>query len=244
MAKKRMFSMDVIDTDRFLEMPPSAQSLYFHLGMRGDDDGFVSSPKRIMRTVGSADDDLKLLIAKNFIIPFASGIVVIVDWQLNNTLRNDRYHETIYLEEKSHLTIDKNTGKYTVSAVQMATERVTSGIPSVTQRGYQMEPEHNITKLNETKQRGMGGKPPRAARFTPPTIEEVKAYCRERENNVDAERFIDFYASKGWKIGKNAMKDWRAAVRTWERSSSADCAQPKRQGDGFTYDYSYTEGSL
>ena len=62
--------------------------------------------------------------------------------------------------------------------------------------------------------------PPRAARFTPPSVEEVRVYCAERKNSVDPERFVDFYASKGWLVGKSKMKDWRAAVRSWERSDS------------------------
>ena len=111
MARRRMFSMDVVDTDLFLEMPTSAQALYFHLGMRADDDGFVSSPKRIMRSVGCAEDDLRLLIAKNFVIPFDSGVCVITDWKLNNYLRSDRYTPTIYISEKSFISM-LSSGKY------------------------------------------------------------------------------------------------------------------------------------
>lgn len=80
MAERRMFSKSVIDSDMFLDMPISAQALYFHLGMHGDDDGFVSSPKRIARAVGCNDDDLQILASKNFIIPFESGVIVIRDW--------------------------------------------------------------------------------------------------------------------------------------------------------------------
>ena len=96
MARRRMFSLDVVDTDNFTEMSVSAQVLYFHLGMHGDDDGFVSSPRKIAKSVGCNTDDLKLLVAKGFIIPFDSGVVVIRDWNANNTLRNDRYRPTIY----------------------------------------------------------------------------------------------------------------------------------------------------
>lgn len=111
MAQKRMFSLQVTDTDKFLDMSSSAQALYFHLGMHGDDDSFVSSPKKIARAAGSNDDDLKLLAAKGFIIPFESGVVVMTDWNINNTLKNDRYHETIFLGEKAQIGIDKS-GKY------------------------------------------------------------------------------------------------------------------------------------
>lgn len=60
----------------------------------------------------------------------------------------------------------------------------------------------------------------RASRFTPPSVEEVRAYCFERGNNVDPERFVDFYESKGWTVGKNRMRDWKAAVRNWERTNN------------------------
>lgn len=111
MAEKRMFSIKLIDTDLFLELPISSQNLYFHLGMRADDDGFVDKPKTIMKVVGAKEDDLKILIMKRFIIPFDNGLIVIRHWRLNNYLRSDRYNETKYLEEKSMLSIKEN-GEY------------------------------------------------------------------------------------------------------------------------------------
>jgi len=87
MAKKRMFSIEIVDSDAFLEMPTSSQLLYFHLNMRADDDGFINNPKKIMKFIGSADDDIKLLIAKKFIIPFESGVVVIKHWRIHNYIR-------------------------------------------------------------------------------------------------------------------------------------------------------------
>nr|DAM83914.1 MAG TPA: hypothetical protein [Caudoviricetes sp.] len=77
----------------------------------------------------------------------------------------------------------------------------------------------------------------RAKRFTPPTLDDVSAYIRERGSNVDAQRFLDFYTAKGWMVGKNRMKDWKAAVRTWEKRDS-------EQNKPFVYDYGNTEGSL
>ena len=113
MAEKRMFSKTIIDSDLFLDMPVSTQCLYFHLCMRADDDGFVNSPKKILRMVGSSDDDLRLLIAKSFIIPFDSGVVVIKHWRLHNYIRKDTYTPTIYQEEKDQLQLDENKS-YTV----------------------------------------------------------------------------------------------------------------------------------
>lgn len=108
MAQKRMFSNLVIGSDDFLEMPDSSQNLYFHLSMRADDDGFIGNWKSIMRMTGKKEDDLKILIAKSFVIPFDSGILVIRHWRLNNYIQNDRYKETIYKNEKSQLSIDSN----------------------------------------------------------------------------------------------------------------------------------------
>lgn len=102
-----MFSLDVVDTDAFLDLPASSQSLYFHLGLRADDDGFISSPRRIASTVNASTDDLKLLIAKGFIIPFASGVCVVRDWKINNYIQRDRYSPTLYAEEKSQLESSK-----------------------------------------------------------------------------------------------------------------------------------------
>lgn len=108
MAERRMFAKVVIDSDAFLDMPLSAQALYFHLSMRADDDGFVNNPKKIQRMISCADDDLKLLIAKKFIIPFDNGIVVIKHWKIHNYIRSDRYKETLYQKEKSMITLDND----------------------------------------------------------------------------------------------------------------------------------------
>lgn len=111
MANKRMFTMKIVDSDSFLDMPLSAQCLYFHLNMRADDDGFIGNPKRVMRIVGSNEDDLKLLIAKRFLLKFDDGVIVIKHWRMHNTLSQNRYHETQYLDEKSLLKLKKN-GSY------------------------------------------------------------------------------------------------------------------------------------
>ena len=105
MANRRMFSLDVVDTDIFLDLPISSQALYFHLGMRADDDGFVSSPKRVTSMIGANQDDLKLLIAKGFIIALEDGIIVIRHWKQNNYIQNDRRKNTIYQSQLAALTV-------------------------------------------------------------------------------------------------------------------------------------------
>lgn len=108
MAKRRMFSMEIIDTDNFIEMPRDSRLLYYELCMRADDDGFVSSPKKILKVVGCSDKDLELLIDKNFVIPFSSGVIAIRHWKLHNYIQKDRYKSTIYVDEKSLIKQGEN----------------------------------------------------------------------------------------------------------------------------------------
>lgn len=110
MSQRRMFSKDITENDAFLEMPLSSQALYFHLGMQADDDGFVS-PNRILRMIGCQSDDLRILIAKKFVLSFPDGVIVIKHWKINNYLRPDRYKETTHIEKKELLRL-KDNGSY------------------------------------------------------------------------------------------------------------------------------------
>lgn len=136
MAERRMFAKTIIDSDLFLDMPLTTQALYFHLSMRADDDGFINNPKKILRMIGCNEDELRLLIAKKFVIPFESGVCVIKHWKIHNYIRNDRYKETGYLEEKSQLELsDNNTYEKKV------------GIPTDNQVVYQMDTQDRIGKV-------------------------------------------------------------------------------------------------
>lgn len=108
MAERRMFAKTIVDSDAFLDMPSTARLLYYDLGMRADDDGFVNSPKKIMRMTGASEDDLRILAARKFIIPFDIGVVVIKHWRIHNYIRKDTYNETPYKEQKSLLELDEN----------------------------------------------------------------------------------------------------------------------------------------
>lgn len=103
MAERRMFAKNVIDSDMFLSMPLSTQALYFHLSMRADDDGFINNPRSIQRICGASDDDFKVLLAKQFLISFATGVVVIRHWKIHNYIQKDRYHPTDCITEKSNV---------------------------------------------------------------------------------------------------------------------------------------------
>ena len=160
MANRRMFSLSVIDTDKFLDMPVSSQLLYFHLGMRADDDGFVSSPKRIARTTNCGDDDLRILATKGYIIPFESGVVVIRHWRQNNQLRSDRYRETVCKNEKATLSIIDNIyiestneapNGIPVGIPNDIPNSVPTGKPTVDSTTYQWEPQYSIGKYSIDK---------------------------------------------------------------------------------------------
>lgn len=210
MAERRMFAKTIIDSDAFLDMPVTSRLLYYDLAMRADDDGFVNAPKKIMRMIGASQDDLSVLILRKFIIPFDNGIVVIKHWRIHNYIRKDTYNETRYIEEKDSLELDENK-TYQLKSNEPSTEHIQAVDESSTQvrLGKDRLGKDSIEKEQTAK------------RFTPPTVEEVQAYCQERGNNIDPEQFVDFYASKGWKVGNNSMKDWKACVRTWEKRGSS-----------------------
>ena len=216
MAERRMFAKSIVLSDAFLDMPLTARCLYFTLGMLADDDGFVSGPKAIMRQCGASQDDMLMLIQKRYVLAFESGVIVIKHWRINNYLRSDRYQGTTYIEEKAELTLDQK-GAYV--EVKKNVGIPSMGIPSIG--------KDSIGKDNK--------------RFISPTVDEVRAYCQERKNNVDPERFVDFYDSKGWMIGKNKMKDWKAAVRNWEKQDKEKPAKKNSFNDFSQRKYDYED---
>jgi len=218
-----MFSDEITSTDAFLDMPKGSQLLYFHLGMNADDDGFIASPKMVMRVIGASDDELKVLFSKKFLLPFDSGVCVVKHWRINNQIRKDRYRETKYLKEKRGLYIRAN-GSYTFNSedalpvpdghfLPSGNHLATNGQPSIGKvrlgkvRLDNTVPEKKPKKKTKTK------------KFKKPKVSEIEEYCKERKNNVDSEKFYNYYESKGWLVGKSPMKNWKAAVRTWEKNS-------------------------
>ena len=202
MAERRMLTKKVTDSDEFVALPASAQALYLHLNMAADDDGFNNQIQLAMFKSHASIDDLKVLMMKRFIIRFESGVIVIKHWRMSNLLRKDRYTPTAFQEEIKQLGIKPN-GAYTLSGCQTVAKRLPDGCQMVAAG------KDRIVKESIDKKR----------QFTPPTVEEVKQYCSERHNSVDPQVFVDFYESKGWMVGNNHMKDWKACVRTWERGS-------------------------
>lgn len=215
-----MFAKTIVLSDAFLDMPMSARCLYFTLGMLADDDGFINSPKSIMRQCGATVDDMKILLAKKFVLEFETGVIVIKHWRINNYLRSDRYNATKYSEERGLLDVDED-GKYHMKA----------GIPPV----YQMVStgKESIGKDSLEIKKG---------RFTPPSVEEVTSYVAEKGYHFSAEQFVAFYESKGWKVGSQPMKDWKAACVTWETRWKSNRATPKRNArPAEEHDYNFDD---
>ena len=140
-AERRMFAKTIVLSDAFLDMPLSARCLYFTLGMLADDDGFVNSPKSVMRQCGASEDDLRVLISKKFVLTFESGVIVIKHWRINNYLRNDRYNGTKYVEEMESLQVNEN-GSYSLGIPS-------NGIPSIGKDSIGKDSIEIVEYLNE-----------------------------------------------------------------------------------------------
>ena len=238
MAERRMFARAVTGGARFLRMPVTSRLLYYDLGMAADDDGCVEA-FAVMRMTGATEDDLKVLVSKGFVRVLNEDLVVyITDWQANNQIRKDRYHEGRYKD-----LIDCEVGSLPDNQV------TTEWQPRVNQAGDDLATEVRLGKVSIGKasvgkasigeastgevcaeKPAQSAKPPARTRFSPPSVQEIEEYCTEKGFLLDAERFVDYYASIGWRVGKNPMKDWRAAVRTWVKK---DTPKPEPENCGY-----------
>lgn len=237
MAEKRMFTQKIIDSDPFLDMPLSTQALYFHLNMRADDDGFINNPKKISRMIGSTEDDLKLLLAKRFVIGFESGVIVIKHWRMHNTLRKDRYNPTQYQEEFNSLDV-KNNNAYTEK--ERGNQLATVWQPS----GNQLEPQYSIGKYSlvessvvedsrgepvsvETEQPTQKPSKPTKHKhgeysnvlLTDEELEKLKAEYFDWEERI--ERLSSYIASTG-----KVYKSHFATIRNWARKDATQAQKP------------------
>jgi hypothetical protein len=176
--------------------------------MRADDDGFIGNPKRIQQMIGASSDDLKLLIAKRFVIAFDDGVIVIKHWKMHNCIQGDRYLPTQYIEDKKMLSTKEN------KAYTLANGTETKCIQNVS------------TDLDIDKDKDIDIK--KSSHFIPPTLQEVQAYCTERKNNVDPQKFFDYFNTpdtqgKTWHDSKgNKVRNWKQKVITWEKHSEPD----------------------
>ena len=218
-----MFAKTIIDSDVFLDMPLSTQALYFHLSMRADDDGFINNPKKIQRMVGGSDDDMKILIAKKFIITFDSGVIVIKHWKMHNYIQSDRYKSTVYLEEKAMLETSENKS-YTVAenqciqSVSILDSQVRLGKDSI-ELG-----KDSIELLGEPS----GSKPAKHkygeynnVLLTDEELEKLNNEFVDLDERI--ERLSEYIASKGTKY-----KSHYATIKSWARKETEQ--KPKEKG--------------
>ena len=209
MAERRMFTKKVTDDDNFQALSASAQALYLHLSMSADDDGFCNQVSVSMFKAHASVQDLQALLEKRYIYQFDNGVIVIKHWRMANALRKDRYTPTAFQEELAHLGL-KDNGSYTW---------LPNGCQTVADRLPQDRLDKDSIDKNNKREIYKEKKPTPIRKQIPPTVEMVEEYCLERGNSIDAEKFCDFYEMKGWMVGKDKMKDWQAAIRTWEKQN-------------------------
>ena len=222
MAERRMFARAVTGGARFLRMPVTSRLLYYDLGMAADDDGCVEA-FAVMRMTGATEDDLKVLVSKGFVKILNDDLVsLILDWKVNNYIQKDRYHPSIYAK----LLNDQSVDTECIQDVSNLDTQVRLGKTSIGKASIGKASTGEV-RAGEPAQ---SAKPPARTRFSPPSVQEIEEYCTEKGFLLDAERFVDYYASIGWRVGKNPMKDWRAAVRTWVKK---DTPKPEPENCGY-----------
>ena len=200
MAQKRMFDKTITNDDNFLEMPTSSQVLYFHLSMNADDDGFLNNWKSIMRMTGTKDDDLKVLIAKQYIIPFDSGVIVIKHWRINNFLRKDRHIETKYQKELSQLEINDNQEYW-----------LTNGQPRIDKNSIEKNSIDNNMPKNVVDENDLKNK-----------FEELWKLYPNKKGKADAYKHFKKFVKEGIKI--ETMED---GIKRYNAYIEAEHIKPK-----------------
>ena len=218
MAERRMFAKTIVDSDAFLDMPVTARLLYYDLAMRADDDGFNNAPRKVLRTIGASPDDLNVLVARKFVIPFDNGVVAIKHWRVHNYIRKDTYNATPYKSQRDMLEFDEN------NAYRLKSTESVNGSST----GCQLLVDGSSTQDRLGKDRIIieADKPPKREQFSPPSIQDVTEYCQEKGCQIDPEAFVAYYDSVGWMIGRKKMKSWKSAVITWAKRNHGGDTQP------------------
>jgi hypothetical protein len=207
MGDRRMLTRKVTDDDHFMSLSSSAQALYLHLSMSADDDGFCNQVALCMFKAHASLSDLEALLKLRYVYQFESGVIVIKHWRMANALRKDRYTPTVWQKEFAQLALKEN-GSYTLAdGCQMVANGLPSGCPNIS--------KDNLNKSNKESGRK------RTSRFTPPTLEEVKAYATESNLNVDADKFYRYFTTpddsgRTWIDSKgNPVRNWKQKMLTW-----------------------------
>lgn len=222
MAKRRMFAITIIDSDAFTDMPLSTQALYFHLSMRADDDGFLNNPKKIQRMIGASDDDMKLLVAKRFLLPFENGVVVIKHWKIHNYIAKDRYTPTVYQAEKALLEV-KDNGAYT-ECIQKCIQNDDTGKVSIDKDKLDKDKLVEGSVVEDTSS-------PLSS-----LLQQIKKYIAEHNLNVDPDRFFNYYNKTEWKTTKGNPVNWQDKLKEWhdtEKQTPKQDNKPQKSSNPF-----------
>lgn len=206
MAERRMFAKTIINSARFLKMPAETQALYFHLGLNADDDGIVEA-YNVIRSTGVAEDNLKLLVAKEFIQVLNEDLVShILNWNEHNKIRPDRKIDSVY----KHLLIEINPSIKIIEKRPRADSK-----QARTTNGQPMDGIGKVRLGKISKEKNI-----KKEIFKKPTLDELEQYISEKSLNVVVETFLSYYEANGWQVGRNPMKDWKASLRYWNSSQT------------------------
>ena len=234
MAERRMFTKKITDDDNFMSLSASAQALYLHLSMSADDDGFCNQVSASMFKAHASIQDLEALLSKRYVYQFENGVIVIKHWRMANALRKDRYTPTAFQEELKQLRIKEN-GAYTLEEGSSVADWLPSGCRLVAtdkdRIGKDSLGEDSLGKDSIGKVNSEGEK---RKRFIPPTLEEVKAYVKERNSSVDPKRFFEYYETGKWKDAKGQpVRNWKQKLITWEKKDKPNkfCDHPQSDTD-------------
>ena len=234
MAERRMFTIKIVESDPFTEMPLSAQALYFHLNMAADDDGFVNNPQKIRRSIEASETDFELLIAKRFLLAFDNGLVAIKHWRMHNLLRKDRYKPTQYQDQLSTLQV-RADGAYTENQLNTSDETENEDFDNPVATKWQPTDNQVTTKRQPTDNQwlpqGSIGKDrigkdslgecenisgqDEPIHTDTPTLDDVIQYFKSKKYTF-AEKFYTYYQSVNWLDKNGKAFDWQAKADYWK----------------------------
>lgn len=225
MAKRRMFSLDIVDSDTFLDLSATAQLLYFHLGMRADDRGYISKPRAIIKMCNCSLGDLETLINKKFVLLRDNGLILIKGWKINNCIQPTRLVETTYTEDLMKLFYDENnsyTEKPTNTPVLSGCQQLVNNLStqdSIDKNSIEKDNLLPHTCVREEEEKSI------------PTLDEVISFCKENNFNINPYQFFNYYNSLGWKINGQPIKDWKVLLRTWYSNNNTSTSSKHQTSD-------------
>ena len=215
-----MFSLDIVDSDTFLDLPISSQALYFHLGMRADDRGYVAKARAVIKMIGASVGDLEALVNKKFVLLRDNGLILIKGWRINNYVQPTRMVETTYTEDLMKLFYDENnsyTEKPTNNPVLNSCQQIVDKLATQDSIG-----KNSIGYLDTQESQKME----EDEVLNIPTLEEIDSFVKENNYKVNPKKFFLHYNAQNWKIGERPIKNWKSVLKAWEFNSKNASSTP------------------